>query len=324
MRLDLVPAEHWDRLNDRLKQDLRLGDDEHARVHAGLGTAVFEAAIGLAQIFSHKRAIAVLKGNSPVFESVLPWFLKEAYQVQSGILPDLLAGDGLTAWRQGLKKETVFVLWSEDHPVTGETWDADAFDAALNEAKIYSLRVSHASFLGPRESIRPYSVRLCSVAPNLCVAITGARFKVPPMVAQLQTWNPAKVLQRLHDRMAEPVSDFLVEDFEKHFPDQAYFKKSQRRFHDRAVLVFPDVSGEALVRVLAEKLKLGTEPWAQMDTTNLCRWETVRLYKGWWLPAPSEEVLRGMVSFSPRLLERKEFVKEVQEAHQQVLSLQSW
>lgn len=331
MRLDLVPSEHWESLNDFVKAELHLADELSCRTFSGAGPALFESAVGLAQVYSHKRALGVLKGNSPLFESVTPWFLKEAYQMQTATLSDLQKKSApgtlsaLEEWARALKKETFAVLWSEDHPVTGETWDFDAFDELLNELKIFSLRLSHARFIQDArgESLRPMSLRILSLSGDLAVSVAGARYRVPPLTAQLKEWKTPVVLSQLRSRLAEPLSDFLIEEFEKNFPTERFFQPGQKRVQDRAVLVFRDLNGDALVKALRREMNL-PEDAHLLDTSSLCRWQMSRSVKNWWLPPPSEDELRGLVLFSPALLERQDLIPTLRSVCQKIQSLQSW
>lgn len=321
MFLDLSVTETWDRLGDRLREPLGLTPDESARPFAGTPAAVMETVLTLAQIYSHKRSLAWVKGTSPAFDHLIPWFSKEAYSIQQGLWPDVRGG--VQAWVDGLKKETAFVLFTEDHPVTGESWNWDELDNALNEKRIFSIRVSHSGFLANRDVPRPYSLRICSIAPDLAVAIGGSRWRITPMVANRQAWDIEATVARVKSRWAEATSPFLIESFEKEFAEQNWFAGKTDRVLDRAVLAFEDVAGEALLDRL--KTKLGTAfPAGAADTSHLCRWDSLRLMKNWWLPPPADEKLRGLVVFSVPLLETKDFAKILRQAHEELRSQQSW
>ena len=117
MKLDLFPLETWETLNSTIKTAWNVPEDVSVRTFSNLPTAVYEVAQGTAQFLSHKRSLAVIKGQSFVFQPLLPYFYKEAYQIQilgHQSLPDV------KIWVEALKKDTLFVVFCEDHPVTGE------------------------------------------------------------------------------------------------------------------------------------------------------------------------------------------------------------
>jgi hypothetical protein len=324
MRIDLLPTEAWDRLNDDVAAAWGREEGQSLRVHAGLGVGIFETALGLAQIFSHRRAIGIVKGNSPAFDHVLPWFLKETYQIQSAKIEELQTPEAIQTWVASLKKETALVLFAEDHPVTGETWNWDLADQALNDAKIFSIRASHSSFLSIKDPVRPYSARVCSLSENIAVVLLGARMKIPPMVSHRLSWNASDVKGALASRRSEIFDQKAVLDLENQLAQFRFFKDGTSRIFDRAVFSFPDVGGDALLAELTKRWGPAAQAPSEMDTAHLCRWDSVRLYKGWWHQAPTDDQMRGLVTFSPKLLARKDFAKDLISAYEQVKQLQSW
>ncbi|MBX2987422.1 MAG: hypothetical protein KF802_05965 [Bdellovibrionaceae bacterium] len=316
MRVDLIPTETWDRLNVNVGRIWPKLQEGHLRVHGGLPMAVSESAMGLAQLFSHKRSVAVIKGNSWIFDGIIPWFLRETYNVQSISLSDLKTSEQIQAWTQGLNKDTVFALFAEDHPLTGETWPWRELDETLNRQKIFSLRVSHSAFLrDPAEAVLPFSCRFCTVGDNLAVSLSGTRLKLQAPVSSSLVWETQAVEQTTERRLQEGCDEKVVLDFEAQFPEQRFFVAEAPRVFDRAVLVFKDVSGEALLRRLAAKLAIAPAFGGLMDTANLCRWDSLRLYRGWWTDAPHEDVLRGLVTFSMELLKRNGFAKALRDEY---------
>ncbi|HRO67856.1 MAG TPA: hypothetical protein PL182_09860, partial [Pseudobdellovibrionaceae bacterium] len=145
MRMDIYPVENWDRTNTALEEAWGKQEGNTVQAHRGLSAGLHEIVLGFAQIYSHKRAIAVVKGNSWAVDFIVPWFLKEAYSVQSITVEELEKDP--EAWVKSLKKDTAFVLFAEDHPLTGEAWNWNRFDKLLNENKHFSIRVSHNAFI---------------------------------------------------------------------------------------------------------------------------------------------------------------------------------
>ncbi|WP_413295067.1 hypothetical protein ACLSU7_08305 [Bdellovibrio sp. HCB185ZH] len=327
MYIDVVRPETWDELNDSLKTQMGLLDPLRARAFKGLAHAVFEIAQGTAQFLAHKKAIGFIKGQTPAFENLLPYYYKETYEVN--VLSHLQLQDVKT-WADGLKKETNFVVFSEDHPVTGETYPfVDELDKILNEKRIYSFRISHfRHFHESTQSLRPYSVRLCSYTGNLAIAILGERFRCPPLMVQNMEWNHADVLQEaLLASEGRKLNPSLISSFESSFQDIAkpYFTSEQPRLYDRAVLVFKDTSAEALAEKVFTKLGISIEEgWSQMDSTNMCHWSGVKMFSHWWEPTPSTETLRGMLIMSPTILENPQFAQALRESYQELLEEQTW
>lgn len=327
MLIDIVRPEAWDELNDEVRTVLALTPKLKARVFSGLGQAVFEIAQGTAQFMAHKKAIGVIRGQTPVFESLLPYYYKETYEVNS---ISHLALTNVKEWVDNLKKDTNFVLFADDHPVTGEVYPwVDELDKLLNEKRIYSLRVSHSKHFHDKEELRPYTVRICSFAPDLAIAVLGERFRSPSLAAFTQAWNKDHVIRRLQECLQkQPANQDLVQSFESHIQKSIplYFAKNESRLHDRSVLVLPDASAEAVSQVLFKKLNWTSEQgWGQMESTNQCHWSSgMKTFKAWWEPSPSLENLRGLLVIGVAALQTKDFANLLISSYEEVKQMQSW
>lgn len=326
MFIDVVSSEKWEELNDQVKLTLGLEQRLRARSYRGIGQAVFEISQGTAQFMSHKRAVGFITGQTSVFESFLPYYYKETYEVQKLPYTKL---ENIPEWIESLKKDTNFVLFSEDHPVTGELYPfADELDKLLNEKRIYSFRVSHFHHLQTDIEVRPYTVRLCSFSETVAVAILGERFRSPSLMAQSMVWTQEPFLKALTEaRTSHQVNPGLVEKFENEIKDIAtpYFQSKTLRMFDRAVFSFADASAEAVAEVLFKKLGLSvTEGWTKMATTNLCHWSSIKMFSHWWEPQPSAEQLRGLFVVGTELLNVKDFAKLVISSYEEVKAQQSW
>ncbi|MGZ3773211.1 MAG: hypothetical protein ACXVCY_02410 [Pseudobdellovibrionaceae bacterium] len=327
MLIDVIAPEKWEELNDKVKSFLGLKDLLRARSYRGLNHAVFEISLGTAQFFSHKKAVGFILGQSSAFESLVSYCYKETYEVQS--LSHLQVGN-VSEWVDSLKKETNFVLFSEDHPVTGELYPfADELDRLLNDKRIYSFRISHFHHLQVSNEVLPYTVRLCSFSAHAAVAVLGERFRSPPMLAQNMSWDqPELFLEELSfNKLDHPTNRSLIEKFELEMQSVAnpYFKMGTPRIYDRAVCVFEDVNAEAVAQVLFKKLGFSSEDgWKKVSTTSLCHWSTVKMFQNWWEPRPSMEQLRGLIVFSADLLSIKDFAMLVISSYEEVKAQQSW
>lgn len=326
MLIDVTTPERWEDLNDQLKSSLGLYDRLRARAYLGLSQAVFEVSQSTAQFMSHKRAVGFILGQTSVMDSLLPYYYKETYEVQTLSHTKL---QNIKEWVESLKKDTSFVLFSEDHPVTGELYPfVDELDKLLNEKRIYSFRISHFQHLHQNIEVRPYTVRLCSFSPKAAVAILGERFRSPALMAQNMVWEKLRFLEELANARAESfVNPGVVEKFEDEIKTIAkpYFSAKASRLFDRAVCIFADVSAEALAEILFAKLDFSPEEgWKKMSTTNLCHWSAVKMFRHWWEPQPTAEDLRGLLVVGTELLNTKDFAKLVISSYEELKAQQSF
>ncbi|NUN06312.1 MAG: hypothetical protein HUU57_11175 [Bdellovibrio sp.] len=326
MFIDVVRPETWDELNDQVKSSLGLDARLRVRCYQGLAHAVFEIAQGTAQFMSHKKAMGVVLGTTAVFENLLPYYYKETYEVAA------LSHSQLTnvkEWVEGLKKDTCFVLFSEDHPVTGELYPyVEELDKLLNERRIFSFRVSHAQHRYHTAEVRPYTVRLCSVTASAAVAILGERFRSPALLAMDMNWDKTLFLQRIEKaRGHRDTNAALVEKFEKDVAAVAtrFFPVGAARLGDRAVIVLNEVSAEAVAENLFKKMGLSPhEGWQRLSSTNMCHWSGIKMFRHWWQPTPSQEQLRGLLVIGLELLNTKDFAKLLISSYEEIKEQQSW
>lgn len=319
MLVDLIAPESWEKTNDQVKAALAVPSENNIRVYKGLPHSILEMTLSLAQLYVHKRYLGLIKGLSPAFDFMNTYFLRESYNLQTTEHVHLKSD---LSWLSQLHKDTHFMMYAEDHPVTGELCDYDSIDKILNDRKIFSLRVSHFNHLYKSEKMRPYSCRICSYGNDLSIIIMGERVKPAPMMAHQMGWEFESIQKLLKKDKNHLASPFLVDEFEAHFQNFKYFKDANtQRLYDRSVLCFPDINGEALLTQLAQQF-----PREQnlMETTSACKWGAFKIYKGWWLPQPSLETLRGILVFASPLLEKKDFAKKVQSAYEAVKALQEW
>lgn len=327
MLIDVVRPETWEELNDEVRSTLGLSPKLKARVFQGLGQAVFEIAQGSAQFMAHKKSIGVVRGQTPVFESLLPYYYKETYEVHTISHLSLV---NVKEFVESLKKDTNFVMFAEDHPVTGEVYPfVEELDKLLNEKRIFSFRVSHAQHFAQPEELRPYSVRICSYAPDLAIAILGERFRSPSLSAFNQPWNKENILSRLAQTLqSRPHNQQSVLDFEAQIQNKIppFFKPEAHRLFDRAVLVIPDTSAEAVAQLLFKKLGWNAaDGWQKIETTNQCHWSTgAKTFKMWWEPAPNPQNIRGLLVISLEAVLTKDFANLLISSYEEIKQLQSW
>lgn len=321
MLIDVARPELWEDLNDLLKVKLSIPNKVSTRAYRGLNHAAFEVAQGTSHFMAHKKSIAVIQGQTPVFEHILPYYYKEAYQVQAVTREKIIS---IPEWVESLNKDTLFVLLAEDHPVTGEIFPGvDELDRCLNEKRITVIRISHALHYFDNLEIQPYTVRLCSYGSDHAIAYCGERFRSPPLAAHGMAWDAEKFVAEIeHQKNIQKQESAVVEKFESQFPqEQRFFQNSSARIFDRAICVFPDVSGEAVVDNLKTKIQFQND---DVVTTNLCYWKSAKTFKAWWKPCPTDNELRGMIIISARLLSDKDFAKHFVSAYEDIKQKQSW
>ncbi len=326
MLIDVVRPETWEELNDQVKTCLGLAPRIRARAYQGLSQAVYEVSQSTAHFMSHKKAIGVVQGQTSVFEGLLGYYYKETYEVNARSHTQIT---DVKEWVESLKKETCFVLFSEDHPVTGELYPfTDELDRLLNEKRIFSFRISHARHFHESVEIRPYTVRLCSYAPTVSVAILGERFRSPALQVQNQSWSEVDFIKELTQaRDGRSVNQLLVEKFESEMATVArsFLSPGSARLYDRALCVFPDVSAEAVAQKVFSKLGLSAqEGWKKLETTNMCQWNAMKMFRHWWEPVPSTDSLRGLLVVGPELLATKDFAKLLISSYEDIKAQQSW
>jgi hypothetical protein len=268
--------------------------------------------------------LGVIKGQTPYFDSLLPYFYKEAFGVQAISHLELKDPE---AWVNGLKKDTNFVLMAEDHPVTAELYDFDRVDELLNEKKIFSFRVSHFRHFYEKKSIRPYSVQICFLDNDYAVAVCGERYKSPALMAPQMNWDVEATIAAIAKIQPSVEEEAQVKSFENSFPGMAspWFAAATPRLYDRVLLKFADVSGELMLQRLFDRLQIDRRHYYEtMDTTNLCRWNHFKTFNGWWEPKPRPEDLSALLVIDSGWLVTKDFAKIIKSTYEEIQSEQNW
>ncbi len=327
MLIDVRRPEMWGELNDKVKDLLRLPEAVRCQCYQGLGHAVFEITQSTAQFMSHKKSVAFIKGQTPVFDDLLAYYYKETYQVN---VISHLQMQSVSEWVENLNKDTNFVVFSEDHPVTGEFYSfTEELDELLNKKRIWSIRISHFSHLTKTSTeLRPYSVRLCSYTPDVAVALIGQRYRSPSLVAHNMHWHTEEFIRSMQNASLGHREDQpSVQKFESEIGARAkvYFQNSSLRLFDRSVVYFQDVNAEAVAQRLFQKLNLTPEEgWQLVSTTNMCHWTGMKMFKHWWEPTPQAEMLRGLLVIGTQALAIKDFAKLLISSYEEILKQQSW
>ncbi|MFN8792263.1 MAG: hypothetical protein ACK5Y2_12490 [Bdellovibrionales bacterium] len=307
MLIPLQAPEIWDHLNEKYRELLGLKTENPVRCYTNLYSAVDELTHQLTEFLAHKRALTWIKGFSPTFEAPLASFLRDGLQVQAVDWKILSQFQGQEAsWVESLPKDTLFVLAFDDHAVTGEKIDLDGFDKALNQKKIFFIRVSHFALRKSHQEIQPFTIYVGPAGSgDLALAICGSRFRAPERAVPYFPWKlqPAPT----STKGAEPDQE-LVLKIESEFPEERWFSGKETRHFDRLVFCFPDLTGDRVLDRLSKKLGIVFDS-NQAQTTHNCQWNSIRLFKSWWTPQPRPEQLRGLVLISLEIARRPDFTK---------------
>lgn len=312
------------RVSARLSEKLA-GKVSEFRVQPSLTFALNEVTRGLGRLFPHRRSIAYVQGCGPYFEPLMRFFSAEGFSLQAMAFNELKKLD----WIEQLKKDTLFVLLSDDDPLTGQLFDTTEIRKALEAKKIFSIVSSHAAH-SYRSSwdLTPYCVRVLSGDSQFSLSLLGERAsKIEPLL-----FGPADWAVGLLDKV-EPFFNSKAEDqnavlnFEKANPGSAtaFFADGTSRLFDRAAIYWKDMDGEALVHELALDLKVSLAMPGQesrLETASLCRWKGIRTLS--WLSEQGidAETARGLVLIAKELI-TPDLPQRIEAVRERVLKMQN-
>lgn len=328
VELDYLDLEPWNHLNDLLRETLGHQRPIATRFLHGIGSGAIEILTSLSQFYSHKKSVVFLNDQSSFLKLVTPSFYKQMYQVHLMSSEIFLNGNHLSV-NQGvdsLPQDTLFVFYSEDHPITSQKYEWEALDNALNAKKIFSIRLSHRSHFFLPEAPQSYSVRICSYERSKAVAVLGDKFKAPPLFSHVIPIQYEEILSTTKKmQSSQTENQDLVIHFENNISDIAtvYFKEGIGRYYDRSVLIFPQINAEALIVELENRIPGSS---SSLFTTSLCHFEGFNLdiFKGVFGPGEGPDFLSGLIVISIDLLKNDNFIKNLRASHQEVLRLQNW
>lgn len=279
---------------------LALHSESELRLYKGLGAAIGEIAIGLAQFLPHKRSVAWVKGQSPWLEVGTSYFFREGYECTQ------VSWNGFpspASFVEGLKKDTALVMYCEDHCITDEKFNFDELDRLLNEKKIFSIRVSHKAHLFDSETpkLRPFSVRIYGVHPDLAFGVFGDRYRVPAGVCATQVFSEKPDLLQKKISFKDE-----IKNFESQLPKGwSAMSLKENRLHSQSMIYNPEVGGDYILSLLPEMC---------VATLHECFFDGYQSYKNWWEPMPRPEVTRGSLVIPGELLKNPMEVKKLMDA----------
>jgi hypothetical protein len=312
MRIDLPEYETWSALSGQYKAVLAeinhpLGDPQiQVQIYAGYQHGLWEVTKALAGLFSHKKTIAIVDKVEPAFESLAMAFAEEGYSIKVLSREDL---EQPSAWMGQIQAELLFVLMSEDDPITSAVRKYDALNEALKDKRIFKISVSHALYrVRPPDRPAPFDVRILSLTPERALLVAGERCRVQPPVVSRLPWTLA-TSQEIHEQIGtlslEDSKKFrdAVSEFESRLPAGflPFFKTGDERVFDRAVIHHPEFDGLAVIDGLAREAGVRLPSpgrQAALESTSPCRWENPRFAEWLVKSGHSEEIIRGMVVIS--------------------------
>lgn len=299
------------------------------QAYMGMPHALYEATQGVARLYSHRKTVAVVPPVEPVVESVLIAFSEEGYTLK--YLTEEEATDATGAWLEPIGNELVFVIWSNDDPVTGRLYERESLNEALKDKRVFRISLNHSPAFIPQVLTRPapFETRLLSVRENLALVLAGERFRVRPIIASQLPWEHDISGLRLHAVEAAEVERLKknVIEFEAKLPNgfKPYFSAADKRIYDRAVFYCECLDGSALIELLADSTgrKLGPAGSQNVfEALSPCRWNDPRLLDWLLKRGEKEDVIRGLVLIDAAVID-DELSKRLDEAAATLFRMQS-
>lgn len=314
--IPLNSRELWDQINETVKRNNFQSHEGSVKCFTSMAQALIELAQGTSQFLSHKKNVSIFQGATPFCGVLVAHIIRDGVQVQNALAVELPTSlEAAKKWVEALPRETAYVLFPEDHIVTAEVYSWDFLDAALNEKRIYSLRLSHHRHLQAQAQVRPFSVQICVFDIDHIVALCGSRFKTPTGSVAWMNWpqNFCNEIAKLKTRFCDPQ---LVKEFESELSEYQFLKTSSRVF-DRAVLSFPHLNSDRLLKTM-DFLNLG------LSNTSLCSWDSFALMSGWWKPELSADTLRGLLILPAEALKTANLASQLRVSYEKMQKEQSW
>ncbi|MCK6598074.1 MAG: hypothetical protein L6Q37_06890 [Bdellovibrionaceae bacterium] len=290
----LYYPEKWDLINSELKK--KLAKENHLRVYENPYLACFDTVIPLAQLFAHKRSVAFIKGVTPWLESIYGHFLKEGYQIQNFNFDQVQTDkDNLISFVEGLKKDTLFLFYPEDHPLTGEIFNFGDLENLLSHKKIYAISVKHIPMSVPSDkSFYPLSAQISYVDGQMTVVELGEKFKVNSLLGAYQKINTVgdtiKIVNELQRRFEENKvhKDLALKQEVEKLSSLNYDMKEKfggvNYSYDRALLHFPTIHTDVLEK------KLIAQGYTYLSSLASCSILSNKALQKWFTPELKKEI----------------------------------
>lgn len=301
--------ETWATLNRQTELELQLDTPKtSAKLYRGLHAGLVEIAFGLARQFPFKKQILYFKGLDPFIDFAALAFLKEGLKVTALGETELTQVEAL---KEKLGKETLMVLWSEDDPFLGLLHPLKSLASLLDEAKIFSVRVSHSAFrfrTAPSRLLK-HQIELQQLQADVCVALLGERARFSDWLAEGFQWSEGEFEAIRRHLVSLSSQQVQVSQFERNLPAgfTAPFREADRIF-DRALFNIGNHDAFAFIELLKEQLELlplqppGEDPL--LETPSLSRWGGIKIPDCLLRLTLNPEELRGLVIAHTSILDR--------------------
>lgn len=289
--IDIFPQpEKWDLLNNYLKNQLK---SEHSfRTYSNPYLACYDAVIGLAQLYAHKRSLVWIKGQTPIFDSVYVHFVREGYNIQTFSYQEFKDQSGnMLEFIEKLKKDTLFFFYSEDHPLTGEVFDYGELENVLSHKKIFSVSISHHSHKFKSKSLYPIASRICWYDSEFTGIHFGEKIKLNSILGTFQ--NIGSTNQELLAKWQLKIDqvhqakewESEIKKFESSFTTEENFISTQQRLWDRSLLLFKSIHTDELAARLLEK------GFTKVFSLSPCHSGSVKMFQKWTQGSLATELL---------------------------------
>lgn len=326
MFVDLQPSKSWETINEQLRRELKLLDEVQVRLYRGTHQAFYEVASALGRQFTHKTAAAFIDGSGPYFEKMKIETSRDGGQVHVLPVKDL---DQAESWSSELGRETLYVAYALDNPVTGEIYNVEPLTKGLGDKKIYRIILSHSfhNFRQPSINVGPYEIRLIHAGQGYTVMLAGKKVQLGKFgSANTFTWDLSEAQTVVCGLEKKKENKDLVTEFEskKWGGAEPLFNGSTERIFDRAAIYWPDMDGEAVIQFLSQKLGFTLNPPGyedRIETSSLCRWGGLKTMD--WLKTHGYEpdTLRGLVLIDTSLL-NDDLGAKIESVRDEILAIQ--
>ncbi len=289
--IDMFPQpEKWDLLNNHLKQQLKSEYSFRAFMNPYL--ACYDVIMGLAQLYAHKRSLVWIKGQSPIFDSVYPHFVREGYNIQTFSYQEFKdQSANMIEFVEKLKKDTLFFFFSEDHPLSGETFDYGELENVLSHKKIFTVSMSHQSHKFRKKSLYPLAARICWYDSEFTGVHFGEKFKVNSLLGSYQnlSYSQQDSLTTWQTKIdhVQNVKEFEseIKKFEASFTAEENYISSVQRIWDRSLLLLKSIHTDELAARLYEK------GFTKVYSLSPCHSASVKMFQKWTQGSLSVELL---------------------------------
>jgi hypothetical protein len=252
--------------------------------YLGVAHALKEISLSLSETLAHKKTVVFAGDDELIFENLAQLFSARGYNTKFLSQAEFNKPD---EWLTPIAADLLFVMYGEDHPVTGEIHDWQPGLEALKSARLHRIAISHAAhrFTSLKRPL-PFEIKILSLDHGSAVMVAGERGKIRPLMADILPL-PASSLESLAERL-KPLDDAekerrrrQIESFESNLP--CGFKRilapEAKRCLDRAVFYHEGFDGSAVIETLSGHMGITLSPPGHegpLEAMSLCRWNNPR------------------------------------------------